>query len=42
MEHSRESVIELDELKYEILKKAFGQTTVLIMKAIVPPAPPRT
>jgi 16S rRNA (guanine(966)-N(2))-methyltransferase RsmD len=42
MEHSRESVIELDELKYEILKKAFGQTTVLILKAIVPPAPPRT
>ena len=42
MEHSRESVIELDELKYEIIRKAFGQTTVLILKAIVPPAPPRT
>jgi 16S rRNA (guanine966-N2)-methyltransferase len=42
MEHSRESVIDLDEQKYEILKKAFGQTTVLILKAIVPPAPPRT
>jgi 16S rRNA G966 N2-methylase RsmD len=42
MEHSRESMIELDEQKYEILKKAFGQTTVLIMKAIVPPATPRT
>jgi 16S rRNA (guanine966-N2)-methyltransferase len=41
MEHSRESVIELDEQKYEILRKAFGQTTVLILKAIVPPAPPR-
>ena len=39
MEHSRESVIELDEQKYEILRKAFGQTTVLIMKALVPPAP---
>jgi len=36
MEHSRESVIELDEQKYEILKKAFGQTAVLILKAIVP------
>ncbi len=42
MEHSRESVIELDKQKYEILKKAFGQTTVLILKTIVPPAPPRT
>ena len=41
MEHSRESAIELDEQKYEILRKAFGQTTVLILKAIVPPAPPR-
>jgi 16S rRNA (guanine(966)-N(2))-methyltransferase RsmD len=39
MEHSRESVIQLDEQKYEILRKAFGQTTVLIMKALVPPAP---
>jgi 16S rRNA (guanine966-N2)-methyltransferase len=42
MEHSRESIIELDEQKYEILRKAFGQTTVLILKAIVPLAPPRT
>ncbi|MGD1044209.1 MAG: 16S rRNA (guanine(966)-N(2))-methyltransferase RsmD [Bacteroidota bacterium] len=42
MEHSRESVIELDEQKYEILKKAFGQTTVLILKTNVPPAPPWT
>ena len=42
MEHSRESVIELDEKKYEILKKAFGQTTVLILKAIVPHASTRT
>jgi 16S rRNA (guanine966-N2)-methyltransferase len=41
MEHSRESVIELDEKKYEILKKAFGQTTVLILKALVPPVPQR-
>jgi 16S rRNA (guanine966-N2)-methyltransferase len=42
MEHSRESLIELDEQKYEILRKAFGQTTVLIMKAHVPPTPSRT
>jgi 16S rRNA (guanine(966)-N(2))-methyltransferase RsmD len=42
MEHSRESVIELDERKYNILKKPFGQTTVLILKAIVPPISPRT
>ena len=42
MEHSRESVIELNEQKYEILRKAFGQTTVLILKAIVPPATPRS
>ena len=41
MEHSRESVIELDEQKYEIFKKAFGQTTVLILKALIPPSPPR-
>jgi 16S rRNA (guanine966-N2)-methyltransferase len=42
MEHSRESVIELDEQKYEVLRKAFGQTTVLILKAFVPPKPQRT
>jgi len=42
MEHSRESVIDLDEQKYEILKKPFGQTTVLILKAIVSTTPPRT
>ena len=42
MEHSRESIIELNEQKYEILRKAFGQTTVLILRAIVPPEPPRT
>jgi 16S rRNA G966 N2-methylase RsmD len=42
MEHSRESAIDLDEQKYEILKKGFGQTTVLILKAIVPPSLPRT
>jgi 16S rRNA (guanine(966)-N(2))-methyltransferase RsmD len=41
MEHSRESKIELDEQRYEILKKPFGQTTVLILKAVVPPSPPR-
>jgi 16S rRNA (guanine966-N2)-methyltransferase len=42
MEHSRESIIELDEQKFNIVKKPFGQTTVLILKAIVPPSPPRT
>jgi 16S rRNA (guanine966-N2)-methyltransferase len=36
MEHSKDSAIELDEQKYEILKKPFGQTIVLILKAIVP------
>ena len=36
MEHSRESSIELDESKYEVIKKPFGQTVVLILKAIVP------
>jgi 16S rRNA (guanine966-N2)-methyltransferase len=39
MEHSRESAVELDECRYEILKKPFGQTVVLILKAIVPPIP---
>ncbi|MFZ1977277.1 MAG: 16S rRNA (guanine(966)-N(2))-methyltransferase RsmD [Bacteroidota bacterium] len=38
MEHSRESAIDLDETKYDILKKPFGQTTVLILQAKVPPA----
>jgi 16S rRNA (guanine966-N2)-methyltransferase len=42
MEHSRESTIELDEQKYEILKKPFGQTVVLILKAMIPHIPPRT
>jgi 16S rRNA (guanine966-N2)-methyltransferase len=42
MEHSRESMIDLNEQKYEILKKPFGQTTVLILTAIVPPTHPRT
>jgi 16S rRNA (guanine966-N2)-methyltransferase len=32
MEHSRESAIELDEDAYEILRKPFGQTTVLILQ----------
>lgn len=32
MEHSRESVIELDEKIYDILTKPFGQTTVLILQ----------
>ncbi len=32
MEHSRESVIELDEMKYDIVRRPFGQTTVLILQ----------
>lgn len=32
MEHSRESAIELDDNVYEILKRPFGQTTVLILQ----------
>jgi 16S rRNA (guanine966-N2)-methyltransferase len=32
MEHSRESAIELDETAYEIVRKPFGQTTVLILQ----------
>lgn len=39
MEHSRESIIDLNEQKYEILKKSFGQTIVLILKAIISPTP---
>jgi 16S rRNA (guanine966-N2)-methyltransferase len=42
MEHSRESMIELDDQKYEFLRKPFGQTTVLILTAIVPPTLLRT
>jgi 16S rRNA (guanine(966)-N(2))-methyltransferase RsmD len=42
MEHSRESMIELNNQKYEIHRKQFGQTTVLILKAIVPLTLPRT
>ncbi len=37
MEHSKESIIDLDENKYEILRKYFGQTMVLILKSIIPP-----
>jgi hypothetical protein len=37
MEYSRESAISLDESKYAILKKSFGQTVVLIMRAIINP-----
>ncbi len=33
MEHSKESHIELDESKFEILEKPFGQTTVIILRA---------
>jgi 16S rRNA (guanine966-N2)-methyltransferase len=32
MEHSRESAVDLDEHVYEILRKPFGQTTVLILQ----------
>jgi 16S rRNA (guanine966-N2)-methyltransferase len=35
MEHSRESIVDLDEKKYEIIRKPFGQTIVLILKALV-------
>lgn len=42
MEHNCKSVIELDDKKYGILRKPFGQTTVLILKAIVPRTIPRT
>lgn len=34
MEHSRESEIDLDENLYEIVRKPFGQTTVLILKSL--------
>ncbi len=40
MEHSRESVIDLNEQKYDVIKKPFGQTTVLILKTIVRPSLP--
>jgi len=33
MEHSRESAIDLDEKIYDILRKPFGQTTVLILQS---------
>jgi 16S rRNA (guanine(966)-N(2))-methyltransferase RsmD len=36
MEYCRGSVIELDETKYKILKKSFGQTIVLILETIGP------
>lgn len=42
MEHNRRSVIDLDAQKYEIVAKPFGQTTVLILKAIVPSTASRT
>ena len=32
MEHSRESTIELDENVFEIVRRPFGQTTVLILQ----------
>jgi 16S rRNA (guanine966-N2)-methyltransferase len=35
MEYSKHSSIALDEQKYEILKKPFGQTVVLLLKAKV-------
>jgi 16S rRNA (guanine966-N2)-methyltransferase len=42
MEHNRRSAINLNDRKYEIVVKPFGQTTVLILKAIVPPITSRT
>ncbi len=33
MEHSKESYIELDDSKYDILQKPFGQTIALILRA---------
>ena len=32
MEHSKESVIDLDEQKFDIIKKLFGQTVAIILK----------
>ena len=32
MEHSRDSVIDIDETTYEVTRKPFGQTTVLILR----------
>ncbi len=41
MEHSRESAVELHETDFEIIRKPFGQTTVLVLKTIKPnPATP--
>lgn len=34
MEHSRESIVEVEPSTYEITRKQFGQTTVLILKCI--------
>ncbi len=44
MEHSRESAVELHETAFEIIRKPFGQTTVLVLKTIKPDsaAPERT
>jgi 16S rRNA (guanine(966)-N(2))-methyltransferase RsmD len=36
MEHNRKSVIDVDEHKYIMVQKPFGQTTVLILQAIIP------
>jgi len=38
MEHSRESAVELRESDYEIIRKPFGQTTVLILRTVKPAA----
>jgi len=32
MEHSRESTVELDESMYTVVRKPFGQTTVLVLQ----------
>jgi 16S rRNA (guanine966-N2)-methyltransferase len=40
MEFSKESKIDLNPERYEILTKSFGQTNVLILKAQIPPQSP--
>ena len=39
MEHSRESPIDLPDSMYEIIRKPFGQTTVLILKTLPKQSP---
>ncbi|MEX0602263.1 MAG: 16S rRNA (guanine(966)-N(2))-methyltransferase RsmD [Bacteroidota bacterium] len=46
MEHSRETIVTLDETAYDIVRKGFGQTTALILTArprtATPPIPQGT